>query len=226
MIRVTIWNEYLHEKLQENVAEIYPQGIHGTIGEFLQASSSDIVVKYATLEQDDEHGLSKEVLDNTDVLIWWGHMAHDRVKDEIVERVKGYVENGMGLIALHSAHHSKLMKSLLGTTLDLKWRHGDSENLWCINRNHPIAKGIPECIHLPIEEMYGEPFDIIEPCETIFLGWFSGGEVFRSGVTFNAKKGKIFYFQPGHEDYPIYHNKDIQQVIINAVNYLMEQKNG
>ncbi|MCC8043828.1 MAG: ThuA domain-containing protein [Oscillospiraceae bacterium] len=225
MINVTIWNEYLHEKLQSEVAAIYPGGIHGTLGNALLAAAPDeIAVRYALLEED-QHGLTEDVLNNTDVLIWWGHMAHDKVSDDIVERVKGHVESGMNLIALHSAHHSKLMKSLLGTTLDLKWRHGDSERVWCINPSHPIAEGVPECFELPLEEMYGEPFDIPAPDETIFLGWFSGGEVFRSGVTFTAGKGRIFYFQPGHEEYPIYHDKNVQRVILNAVKWL-GKRNG
>ena len=225
MINVTIWNEYLHEKLQPEVAAIYPDGIHGALGNALLAAAPDeIAVRYALLEED-QHGLTEDVLNNTDVLIWWGHMAHDKVSDDIVERVKGHVESGMNLIALHSAHHSKLMKSLLGTTLDLKWRHGDSERVWCINPSHPIAVGVPECFELPLEEMYGEPFDIPAPDETIFLGWFSGGEVFRSGVTFTAGKGKIFYFQPGHEEYPIYHDKNVQRVILNAVKWL-GKRNG
>lgn len=217
MIRVTIWNEYLHEKQQPEVAEIYPDGIHGAIAAGLLCDG-DISVKYSFLE-DEEHGLTKNVLDNTDVLVWWGHMAHDKVSDEAMERVKAHVLSGMGLVALHSAHHSKVMKSLLGTTLDLKWRHGDSERVWCINPSHPIAQGVPEYFDLPLEEMYGEPFEIPEPDETIFLGWFAGGEVFRSGITFRRGKGKIFYFQPGHEEYPIYKDENVLRVIRNGVRW-------
>ena len=217
MIRVTVWNEYLHEINQPEVAAIYPEGIHGCIAEFL-GRNEDITVRTATLSMP-QNGLPEEVLENTDVLIWWGHMAHDRVEDETVMRVHRHVLSGMGLVALHSAHHSKVMKTLLGTTLNLKWRHGDRERVWCIAPAHPIAKGVPQQFLLPCEEMYGEPFDIPTPDETLFLGWFSGGEVFRSGVTFTRGKGRIFYFQPGHEEYPIYHDENVQRIITNGVRW-------
>ena len=215
MIRVTVWNEYLHETNQPEVAAIYPEGIHGCIKKFLE-TRSEITVKTATLDMEN-HGLTDKILSETDVLIWWGHMAHDKVSDETAQLVQKHVLAGMGFIALHSAHHSKPMKLLMGTTLNLKWRHGDRERVWCINPSHPIAKGVSEQFVLEKEEMYGEPFDIPEPDETVFMGWFAGGEVFRSGVTFRRGKGRIFYFQPGHEEYPIYHDKNVQRVIENAV---------
>ncbi len=215
MIRVTVWNEYLHEVNQQEAAAIYPNGIHGCIKAFLETNPK-ITVKTATLAMEN-HGLTEKILSETDVLIWWGHMAHDKVSDGTAQLVQKHVLAGMGLVALHSAHHSKPMKLLMGTTLNLKWRHGDRERVWCINPSHPIAKGIPEQFVLEKEEMYGEPFDIPEPDETVFMGWFAGGEVFRSGVTFRRGKGRIFYFQPGHEEYPIYHDKNVQKVIENAV---------
>lgn len=217
MIRVTVWNEFIHEQEYEGIHKIYPNGIHGCIGEFL-TRNDDIVVKYATLDMH-EHGLTEETLDNTDVLIWWGHCAHDKVSDTVVERVKKHVLRGMGLIALHSAHHSKIMKSLLGTTLNLHWKNGDSEKLICVNPAHPIAAGISEPIILENEEMYGEYFDIPKPDDEIFIGWFKSGNIFRSGVTFTRGMGRIFYFQPGHEEYPIYHNSQIQRIITNAVRW-------
>ena len=217
MIRVTVWNENLHETRQPEVAAIYPDGMHGCIAEFLR-KNEDITVRTATLEQP-EHGLTEEVLDETDVLIWWGHWDHGAVADEVVQRVHRHVLGGMGLVALHSAHHSKVMKALLGTTLNLRWRHGDRERVWCVSPSHPIAQGVPQQFQLDIEEMYGEPFDIPEPDETVFLGWFAGGEVFRSGVTFRRGNGRIFYFQPGHEEYPTYHNANIQKIITNGVRW-------
>lgn len=217
MIRVTVWNEYMHETHQPEIAEIYPKGIHGCIAEFL-GSNEDITVRTATLF-DPEHGLTEEVLADTDVLIWWGHWVHEEVKDEIVERVCRHVLSGMGFIGLHSAHHSKVMKKLMGTTLNLKWRHDDRERLWCACPSHPIAKGVPQQFELPVEEMYGEPFDIPEPDETLFIGWFAGGEVFRSGVTYRRGNGRIFYFQPGHEEYPTFYNKNVQRIITNAVRW-------
>lgn len=217
MIRVTVWNEYIHEREYEGIGRIYPDGIHGCIGVLLD-KNDDISVNYATLDMP-EHGLSEKVLENTDVLIWWGHCAHDKVDDIIVERVKNHVLRGMGLIALHSAHHSKIIKSLLGTTLNLHWKHGDSEKLFCVNPSHPIAAGITEPIILENEEMYSEFFDIPKPDDEIFIGWFESGHVFRSGVTFTRGMGRIFYFQPGHEEYPIYYNPQIQQIITNAVRW-------
>ena len=215
MIKVTIWNEYKHEIELEEIRSVYPEGIHTCIGNFLGANQ-DIQITYATLAME-EHGLTEEVLKNTDVLIWWGHACHELVEDVIVERVKRYVLQGMGLIALHSAHHSKIMKSLLGTSLNLRWHHDDQEKVICINPGHPIAAGIPDSFVLEKEEMYGEFFDIPTPDDVIFLGWFASGEVFRSGCTFTRGRGKIFYFQPGHEEYPIYYKKEIQQIIENAV---------
>lgn len=198
------------------MAAIYPRGIHGCIAEFL--SSEDITVTTATLDMPN-HGLSEDLLSDTDVLIWWGHHAHDAITDGEVETLCRHINGGMGLVALHSAHHSRLFKRLMGTSCNLKWRHGDRERVWCALPSHPIAKGIPEHFELPREEMYGEPFDIPAPDEVVFLGWFAGGEVFRSGVTYRRGVGKIFYFQPGHEEYPIFHDKNIQQIIKNGVEW-------
>lgn len=215
MTKVLIWNEFIHEKTPGRAMENYPEGIHKCIGEALE-KDGDIAVKYAALQEENQ-GLSKELLSQTDVLIWWGHRAHDEVTDENARLVCRHVNGGMGFIPLHSAHHSKPFKLLCGTSCNLRWRHGDSERIWCPNPSHPIAEGVPQGFLLPEEEMYGEPFDIPEPLETVFLGWFSGGDVFRSGVTFRRGLGKIFYFQPGHEEYPIYRDENIRRIIRNAV---------
>lgn len=218
MTNVTVWNENRHEKKNPVVSEIYPQGIHGAIAEFLQSDNNE--VRTATLDEH-EHGLTDEVLQNTDVLVWWGHLAHHEVSDEIVNKVQQRVLDGMGLIVLHSGHFSKIFKTLMGTSCDLKWREADDrERLWVVDPTHPIAEGIGEYIELEKEEMYGEHFDIPAPDELIFTSWFEGGEIFRSGCTFKRGNGKIFYFRPGHETYPTYHNEQVQQVIKNAVNYV------
>lgn len=222
MIRVTIWNEYVHEREEEKIRKIYPEGIHGCLRSFLE-QDQDLQITCRTLDME-EQGLDRQTLENTDVLIWWSHMRQEELTDENAERVKAYVQRGMGLIALHSAHFSKVMKALLGTSMTLQWRHGDRENLWCINLFHPITRGIPEKIELPQEEMYGEYFDIPTPDDILFLGWFSGGEVFRSGVTFHNGAGKIFYFQPGHEEYPVYYQKEIRQIIHNAVYWAFQEE--
>ena len=218
MVKVTVWNENVHEQTDPEVRGVYPDGIHGAIANFLK--NNGLETKTATLDQP-EHGLTDDVLNETDVLVWWGHQAHDQVDDRIVEKVKDRVLKGMGLIVLHSGHFSKIFKSLMGTSCDLKWREaGENERLWVVNPSHPIAEGINEYIELEHEEMYGEHFDIPEPDELVFLSWFRGGEVFRSGCVFNRGLGKIFYFRPGHETFPTYHQADIQRVIVNAVKYV------
>lgn len=216
-MKVTVWNEYRHEKENNNVSDIYPDGIHQTIANFLKEVGYP--TQTATLDEA-EHGLTEEVLSETDVLIWWGHKVHEEVSEEIAERVKEYVLEGMGLIVLHSGHFSKVFKKLMGTTCDLKWREAnEKERLWVVDPTHPITEGLGEYIELEKEEMYGEHFDIPAPNELVFVSWFEGGEVFRSGATFKRGRGKIFYFRPGHESYPTYHNKEIQKVIINGVKW-------
>lgn len=217
-IRVTVWHEFRHEKKNPKVAEIYPDGIHVTIATFL-GKEADFEVRTATLDEP-EHGLTQEVLDNTDVLLWWGHVAHAEVADEIVARAHKRVLEGMGLIVLHSGHYAKIFKALLGTTCSLKWREADDkERVWNINPSHPIAQGIGDYFEIPKEEMYGEPFGIPTPDELIFISWFTGGEVFRSGATWQRGHGRIFYFRPGHETYPAYHQAEVQKVITNAVRW-------
>ena len=217
MTNVTIWNEFRHEKCNEEAKKFYPKGIHQAIADGIK--TDDLKIRFATLDEP-EHGLTEEVVNTTDVMLWWGHMAHDEVKDEIVHRVHKRVLEGMGLIVLHSGHFSKIFKALTGTTCSLKWRvAGEKERLWNIEPSHPITRGIGEYIELPNAEMYGERFDIPQDGRLIFLSWFQGGEVFRSGVTFERGHGKIFYFRPGHETYPIYHNPEILQVIGNAIRW-------
>ncbi|SHI49247.1 ThuA domain-containing protein [Aureimonas altamirensis] len=217
-IRAVVWNEFVHEQENEIVQKVYPDGIHRTIARAISAEG-DIEATTATL-QEAEHGLTQARLDETDVLLWWGHKAHGQVDDAIVDRVQQRVAEGMGLIVLHSGHFSKIFKRLMGTPCSLRWREaGERERLWVINRNHPIAKGIDTAIELPNSEMYGEPFLVPEPLETVFISWFEGGEVFRSGLTYQRGAGRIFYFEPGHETYPIYHDAAIQTVLRNAVRW-------
>ena len=217
-INVLVWSEYRQARDDEEVKKIYPAGINNFIAEFIK----DDCIKTSTAQLDQkDHGLTKEKLDETDVLIWWGHIAHDEVRDEIVERVYKKVLEGMGLIVLHSAHFSKLFKKLMGTSCNLKWRVAEEvERLWITAPGHPIVKDIEdEYIELEKEEMYGEYFDIPKPDQIIFISWFAGGEVFRSGLTYKRGQGNIFYFRPGHEEYPTYHNQKIQKVIKNAVHW-------
>jgi len=220
-IRVTIWNEFRHEKKHEIVKRIYPEGMHATIAEGIR--SEDLDIRLAALD-DPEHGLTEDVVNSTDVMLWWGHCAHGAVQDDIVRRVQKRVLEGMGLIVLHSGHFSKIFKALMGTTCSLKWREvGEKERLWNIEPSHPITQGIGEYFELPHTEMYGERFDIPQDGKVLFISWFEGGEVFRSGVAFERGHGKVFYFRPGHETYPIYHDQNVLKVIGNAVRWARPQ---
>ncbi|WP_224270921.1 ThuA domain-containing protein [Haloprofundus salinisoli] len=212
---VTVWNEFVHERESDVVADIYPDGIHAVIADALEARGFE--TRTATLDEP-EHGLTEEALDDTDVLTWWGHAAHDEVDDEVVKRVKERVLDGMGLLVLHSAHYSKIFKSLMGTTCSLKWREAaERERLWVVEPSHPIVAGLgDDFIELEEAEMYGERFDVPAPETLVFNSWFEGGEVFRSGCCYRRGAGKVFYFRPGHETYPVYHDENIQQVLANA----------
>ena len=222
--RVTVWNEGRHEKSDAEVGKVYPKGIHGAIADALTARG--LTVRTATLDEP-EHGLTQDVLAQTDVLFWWGHMAHHDVQDEIVNRVHQRVMDGMGLVVLHSGHFSKIFKKLMGTGCNLKWREiGEKERLWVVSPGHPITAGLGEYIELEHEEMYGEHFDIPAPDELVFVSWFQGGEVFRSGCCFKRGLGRIFYFSPGHETYPVYEQPAIQRVLANAVRWAYNGESG
>ncbi len=215
--RVTIWNEFRHERERADIATIYPDGIHMAIARHLEGQG--MTVQTATLDEP-EHGLNQAVLTTTDVLIWWGHAAHDEVSDAIIERVQQRVLDGMGLIVLHSGHVSKIFMRLMGTTCNLKWREaGEKERIWVIEPGHPIAAGLGEYFEIPKAETYGEFFDVPAPDNLVFISWFQGGEVFRSGCCYYRGRGKIFYFRPGHETYPIYHQSEVLKVIANAVRW-------
>ena len=217
-LRVTVWNEFRHEKVHEQIRSVYPEGIHAVLAKRLREEGH--VVRTATLDEP-EHGLTDEVLANTDVLTWWGHMAHGEVEDRIVDRVQQRVLEGMGLVCLHSAHFSKIFRRLMGTSCSLIWREiGERERVWCVNRSHPVAAGLGEYFEVPHSEMYGEPFDIPEPDSLVFVSWFQGGEIFRSGAAYNRGRGKIFYFSPGHETLPVYYQSEVQLVISNAVKWV------
>ena len=212
---VTVWNEFVHERESDAAAEAYPDGIHVTLADALSARGFD--VRTATLDEPD-HGLTEAVLDDTDVLVWWGHTAHEAVADETVERVVSHVLGGTGFVALHSAALSKPFRRLMGTTATVTWREADErERLWVTDPGHEIAAGVGECIELDEAEMYGEPFDVPSPDDVVFTSWFEGGEVFRSGCCWRRGKGRVFFFRPGHETHPIYHHSGIQRVLANAV---------
>jgi trehalose utilization protein len=221
-IRVTVWHEHVHDRTNAAVKKLYPDGMHAQMKSAIEEHlGTGVTVRTALLEQP-EHGLTDKVLAETDVLTWWGHCAHDKVDDKVVEKVHRRVLEGMGLIVLHSGHYSKIFKKLMGTTCSLRWREaGEKERLWCLLPGHPIADGLTdEYFEIEHTEMYGELFDIPTPDELIFVSWFEGGEVFRSGCTWNRGKGKVFYFRPGHETFPIYYHKQVRRVLANAVKHV------
>ncbi len=224
-IRSLVWGENHHEKHDASVRALYPDTMHGTIAAALARSLGERVsVSTATLD-DPEHGLAEETLAATDVLLWWGHARHDAVADEVVDRVHRHVLSGMGLIVLHSAHFSKIFIKLMGTTCSLRWRAGsDRELVWTVSPAHPIAEGVPQPIVLPQQEMYGEHFDVPAPDDLIFVSGFSGGEVFRSGMTFTRGHGRVFYFSPGDQEYPVYHDEHVQRVIANGVRWAHQDR--
>jgi trehalose utilization protein len=219
-LRITVWSEGVHEQREAEVAKRYPRGMHGAVAEGIAEHLGEAArLRTATLAEP-EHGLTDEALAETDVLTWWGHVAHHEVSDEVVERVRQRVLAGMGLIVLHSGHWSKIFTRLMGTTCTLRWRNeSDRELVWTVDPSHPIAAGVPHPIVIGEQEMYGEFFDIPAPDELVFVSSFSGGEVFRSGCTFRRGHGKIFFFSPGDQDYPVYHHPDVRRVIANAVRW-------
>jgi trehalose utilization protein len=218
-IRVTVWNEGIHEKESDEIRKIYPKGMGAQIAQYLEKQQGIDSVHVSELEHE-EQGLTDEILNNTDVMTWWGHMAHHLVSDENALRVQSRVLDGMGLIVLHSGHMSKVFTRLMGTGCYLKWRDiGERERIWVVDPAHPVADGMPEQIVIDRTEMYGEHFDIPQPDELVFISWFQGGEVFRSGCCWHRGKGKVFYFRPGHETYPIYYNEQVLRVIYNGVKW-------
>lgn len=224
-LNVVIWNEYRHEKSDPEVAAMYPVGIHGCIKQFLEVDE-DLNITLAALD-DPNQGISDELLANTDVLFWWGHLAHGEVNDALVEKIRNRVYQGkMGLIVLHSGHHSKVFKSVVGATGNLSWGENQKEIMWNLMPGHPIAAGIPDHFLIPDEELYCEPFYIPQPDALVFGGWYEGGYIFRSGCCFLRGAGKIFYFQPGHETCPSFYNPYVQQIIKNAVQWVKPSNVG
>jgi trehalose utilization protein len=217
-IRVTVWNEARQDRSDDAVRAVYPDGINAAIAAGLREEDA-LLVRTATLDEPDQ-GLSAAVLAETDVLVWWGHVAHNEVTDEVVDRVHARVLDGMGLVVLHSAHFSRIFRRLMGTTCALKWREaGERERIWVVDPGHPIAEGLPESFVLDHEEMYGEHFDVPAPDRLVLVSWFQGGEVFRSGCCYQRGRGRIFYFRPGHETHPTYHQPLVRRVIANAARW-------
>jgi trehalose utilization protein len=224
-VRVTVWSENRVERADPDVGAIYSDGMHETIaGAIREHLGERVEVRTATLDEP-RHGLDGAVLETTDVLTWWGHLFHDDVADDVAAAVQQHVLDGMGLVVLHSGHLSKPFKRLMGTSCTLRWRNGDDRELvWTIDPTHPIADGVPSPIVIESHEMYGEFFDIPVPDELVFVSSFTGGEVFRSGCTFRRGNGKVFYFSPGDQEYPVYHHPDVRRVIANGVAWALPSR--
>ena len=220
-IHLTIWNENVHERAEgefgDHVRAIYPHGIHNALRDELAAD--DLEISAVSLDMP-EQGMPDDLVEKTDVLMWWGHCAHGKVADELVDKLQQRVLAGMGLIVLHSGHYSKIFRRMTGTSCSLRWREcGERERVWVVDPQHPIAQGVPDSFVIPNTEMYGEPFGIPEDAHPVFMSWYEGGNLFRSGITFRRGAGNIFYFSPGHESFPIYHNPDVVKVLANAVRW-------
>lgn len=219
-MKVTIFTEFNASMESEEAKVSYPEGMNACLYDFISKEHDVKMIVHS--KDDDGSELTEEILKNTDVLIWWGHWYHGLVSDDVINMVADYVNRGMGFIALHSAHESKIFQKLVGTSGALSWREmGENERLWIIERNHPIVAGI-EDTHIDIEheEMYGEPFSIPAPDELVLISWFKGGEVMRSGCVFNRGYGKIFFFRPGHETLPTYKHAQVQRIVLNAIEYV------
>lgn len=207
---VLLWSEWTEPK------SVYPDGIHGAIAHFLAAQGFSTTL--ATFEEAGQ-GLPDRVLEAAGVLFWFGHKKHKRVEDATVDRVVRHVtERGMGFIPLHSSHASKPMQALMGTgCLFPSWNEDNGpERIEVRLPDHPIARGVSD-FTLPQTEMYGEPFDVPEPEAVVFHSTWETGETFRSGCCWTRGQGRIFYFRPGHETYPIFFNPIVQTILTNAV---------
>jgi trehalose utilization protein len=218
-LTVTIFNEYVTQKEQPDAMEVYPDGIHPVLVDVVERAGHDTRV---ALFSDSEHGLTKDVVAETDVLVYWSHARNEEFEDRVVDRVQDAVLDGMGLVMLHSARRSKLFMRLMGTDCNVRgYRDADeTERVWVVDPAHPVVDGLEsEFIELPESQLVAEPFEIPTPIETPLISWIEGGEVFRSGCTFKRGRGKVFFFGPGHETQPVYHMNEVQTVLQNAVEW-------
>ncbi len=216
--RVVVWSEGTAPK------SVYPHDINAAIAEGLYVLSG-WEVSTASITQQDQ-GLPDDVLGNVDVLIWWGHERHGDVTDDLVARIVARVrDHGMGFIATHSAHYSKPLKALLGTPCGWKGGYeddGSKVEIVVMAHSHPIARGVKDFV-VPHTERYGDPFEAPQPETLIFDGIYTlpngTHQNAQQGMVWRIGKGRVFYFQPGHEGYPIYFQPEIRQVVRNGVRW-------
>ena len=220
-MRVHIWAEDRPlPEAAEQMRSLYPKGVEGAIADCLREMEG-VTVTTSTM-QGPMQGFDREILNRTDVLVYWSHKHWREVAEAHVDYLQNRVLEGMGLIVLHSAHASKLFARLMGTrTQSLRWRENDElQRYWIVSPAHPIAQGLSgEFFEIPMDETYGEYFEIPQPQEQVFLTWAPGGELFRSGCCWTRGLGRIFYFQGGHETYPVYLQREVGTVLTNAVRW-------
>ncbi len=232
-LRVTVWDEN-----KPHIEEYYPAGIRGAVADAIKGDGVEVTI--AHLDEPDQ-GISEDLLENTDVLVWWGHARHGEVDDELAAKIKQRVHHGgMGLVVLHSGHYSKPFRATLDCTGHLKggWRESDdTEEITVCAPWHPIAEGVSN-FTLEAEEMYGGPFGTPPVEVLIFQSFFpKGGEVFPCGAVWTVGDGvdldftsgpgngvgqgkgigRVFYFRPGHETYPTYFHSEVKTIIRNGV---------
>lgn len=216
-IRVLVWSEFSEPK------EVYPHGIHGAVADALNKLDG-VTAATATLDDADQ-GVSEAALAGADVLAWFGHVKHGAVTDVSVDRIVKHVkERGMGFLGLHSTHFAKPFKALMET--ECSWRtyveDGKSAEIHVWDASHPIAQGVPNFV-IPKEEWYGEPYKVPPPDSVVLVGLYTDRrEIARDGMTWTAGKGRVFYFRPGHETFPIYFMPEVQKILGNAARWLAE----
>ncbi|MFH1372026.1 MAG: ThuA domain-containing protein [Planctomycetota bacterium] len=214
---VVVWSEGTAPK------NVYPNDICGAIAEGLKELKDWDVVE-ARLS-DPNQGLPDELLNRADVLIWWGHKKHNQVRDGLVDKIVSRVKDeGMGFISLHSSHFARPNIKLMGTPCSWKEYLGDSNTLKITVKdpNHPIARGV-EDFTIYHDERYSEPYAVPQPLAVVFEGTYTldngGTDTSRQGLTWEIGKGRVFYFQPGHETNPVFFDPNIRRIISNAVEW-------
>jgi len=274
-VKVVVWDEQ-----QPAQKQAYSSFLGNSVAEHLGAQPG-ISVRSVNIN-DPGQGLAGGVLDDCQVLIWWGHVRHAEISAEtgrsIVERIK---DGKLSLVALHSAHWSTPFVEAMNerTRLDVvgkfhsegnerleitfvspaqrymvpkadarvtpyvSWRKfpdglakatvhlplccfpayrgdGKPSRVTLLKPDHPIAQGIPKEFEIPQTEMYDEPFHVPQPDEVILEERWAAGEWFRSGAVWKLGKGRVFYFRPGHETYPIYKQPIPLKIMTNSVRWL------
>jgi trehalose utilization protein len=230
-INVLVWDEQQDVQVKSGA---YKNFLGNAVAEFLSKTDGLQVVS-ANINEPDQ-GLADDRIAAADVVVWWGHVRHKDVNDSKVESIVAKVKAGKaGFVALHSAHYSKPFKNLMGTNcgfkkVDANKNEGFVQHLRVVSPMHPIAKGVKD-FDIPKTEIYGEPFEVPMPDAIVLYGHWDTGDSFPDvccwtvggkGVSSAAAKaanpgGRVVYFRPGHETFPIFHQPEVQRVVTNCV---------